>query len=72
MPREGGKREYSKVVYQLCSSPATVGEVFVICHRKGKAAKHADPQARKPAIYGRYFLQAGCTVGDGISVTDDE
>ena len=55
------------------AAPATVGEKCLsYATRKGKAAKHADTQARKPAIYGRYFLQAGCTVEDGISVTDDE
>jgi hypothetical protein len=74
VPREGGKREYSKVVItNSVAAPATVGEKCLsYATRKGKAIKHADTQARKPAIYGRYFLQAGCTVEDGISVTDDE
>ena len=72
-PVKGVKGNTVRSFTNSVAAPATVGEKCLsYATRKGKAAKHADTQARKPAIYGRYFLQAGCTVEDGISVTDDE
>ena len=45
---------------------------LLFCHSvSGKAAGRNDPQARKPAMVGRSFGQAGLTARDGNSVKDD-